>query len=189
MIDASWAASVEVEVVVVVGVDDLDSSAFGVQRLERVGADAEQLLQAPVDLGRRRERQREIATAGQAKLVERRVVAQVAHGDDGHAVALFQRQQSMSQQDLGGKFQQEFASGRRFKFVEIDVRQLERLGEEAEQRLFGDAVGGKNRIFQRFAFTEQRNRTLGSGRRENPLLLHHGNDRVQRLLQMKPQRG
>ncbi len=77
------------------------------QRLERVGPDAQQALQAAADVRGAGQHAADLLPAGQAQLVQAGGVEQPAAGHQHHAVLLPQRHQAVGHQDARGELGQE----------------------------------------------------------------------------------
>ena len=143
---------------------------FRHQRLERVGPDAQEVLQAAVDLDRTGQHASHVAPAHQAQLVQPGGIGQLAAGDQHRPVLLLQRHQAVRHQDAGRKLRQELARGRLFVQVHKGHVQLPR--KELEDVLLGQTAGLDHRLIDGVALGDHR---LGQARgllADQPLLQH-----------------
>ena len=149
-------AAGEVEALLVLVLDDLDAGVGGVgdEGLQRVRADAEAVLDAPVNLGGRRQRQAELLPGEQAQFVHAGGAEQPAGHRPDLAAGRFHRQQAVLEQDPGREPREEFLGRRRL--LQVHVRHLE-LGRQVAQHLvLRQPARFEQRLVERLALGRER---------------------------------
>ena len=133
----------QVHVVVRFRVDHLQAAFAGLgdHRLHRVGADAQILLDAPIDLDQRRQTDLEVLAGGQPQFVDGRRIERVTRHDEHPVTILLNRDHPLVQEDASGKLREEVpGEGTTF---ELDIRPIEPIAPETQHRLFGHAGCGE----------------------------------------------
>src|SRR5205807_7493585 len=100
--------------------------------------------------------------------------ADAAGDDDGDAVAFFEGEDAVADQEPGGEGGEDLFGGR--VFFQVDIGDVEAGGEEAQERFLAHPVRRENRVFERLAFGEEGSDALGGDRADQPSLDHLGYD-------------
>ena len=164
-----------VQVVLLVGIDHLDAGVCA-QRLERIGPNAQEALQRPVDLGGWRQGGDTLAAGGEAQLVERARVARPRGGDKDQTIALLQRQHVVAHQQAHRKLGDKRLVRRHL--LEVDVRNVQRPRQEAQQRFLAEAIRGEKRLLECLPLRHERAGSLLRGWTQQAFAAHTFNDLV-----------